>query len=326
MTYLPSRKFVLYTSSILIAGGLIAFAKYSTQEFEALPPTGGVVAMLPAEKPNDRDGDGLLDWEELVARTDPSNPDSNGDGVKDGEEQKTLKTFYEEAGIEAGSSITPTKNIFSLLPGLLEKSPDGQMNDEVKKEISDAVQKEVERLQKRRNPFSKSDVAVDKTKTLRAYINEIAVITEKHFPESAGDAGYESELTILAELSKRISEDGATREDIFSSLDKIEAFRHRYFSVANDLKRVAAPTAATSAHLELLNFFANVGTALEEISAIDRDVIVGVIGIQQYSKELAGSREPLYAIKKLIDSEKLTFTASEPGKTFVDQYLKQLST
>lgn len=328
---MPSRKFAAYILSILVAGGLIAFAEKSAQESKEAPTKKGIAASLTAHHvdsgANDRDGDGLLDWEELVARTDPTNPDTNGDGVKDGEEQKTIKTFYDAAQIEPGDSFSPIRNIIiSRLPELMQKSPDGKINEEIQKEIASAVDEEVGRMQKRLNPFTNSDVAIDQTKTLRAYINEVATITEKNFPESAGDAGYESELTMLAKLAERISKDQTTKEDIFASLDKIDAFRHRYILTANDLKNISAPKSAGDAHLKLVNFFANMGIALEGVAAIDRDIIVGVIGIQQYSKELAESREPLYAIKKLVDKEKLTFSADEPGKVFVDQYLKQLST
>ena len=325
MTYLPSRKFGLYTLSVLIAGALVALAVNSIKPESKKPRQGGdIVAELPTSNKSDRDGDGLLDWEEFVAHTDPLNPDTNGDGIKDGEEQKALKAFYADARIEPGDSIGPVKSLMARLPELLEKSPDGQINDGIKKEVSDLVQAEVGRLQKRRDPFAKTDVLTDETKPLRAYINEIADITDKHFPGKAGDVGYENEITILAELAERVSKDQATKEDIFESLDRVEAFRHRYISATNDLRQISVPIAATEAHLKLLNFFANTGTALEEIASIDRDLVVGVIGMQHYSQELAQSRIPLLLIKRLVDGEKLTFSENEPGKLFFDQYLKSI--
>ncbi len=324
---MPSRKFSLYTLSILISAALVAFAVKSTSRTDQKPALNGKITASAAEaRARDTDGDGLLDWEELVARTDPTNPDTNGDGVLDGEEQKTIQTFYEEASIEPSNTISPLKDIVAILPQLLEKSPDGKVSEEVEKYVSAAIQKEVERMNARRDPFSKDKIITDASKTLRAYINEIAAITEKHFPERAGDAGYENEIIILGELASRISKEQATGEDLFSSLDKIEGFRHRYISTVNDLKAVNVPPKAVDAHVELLNFFANTGTALEEVSAADRDVIVGVLGLQNYSRALAQSRAPLVAIKKLLEKEKVTFGADEPGKLFVDQYIKPLST
>ena len=46
-----------------------------------------IVATAQSEKLNkDSDGDGLKDWEEELWRTDPNKPDTNGDGINDFEE------------------------------------------------------------------------------------------------------------------------------------------------------------------------------------------------------------------------------------------------
>lgn len=46
----------------------------------------------PADAANDQDGDGLTNLEEFNAKTDPTKPDTDGDGLSDSEEVKTAQT------------------------------------------------------------------------------------------------------------------------------------------------------------------------------------------------------------------------------------------
>jgi len=67
---------------ILLIGGVIFVYKYSSEE--AL--LGKRVSNSVSESFIDTDNDGLRDWEEELFKTDPRNPDTDGDGYLDGEE------------------------------------------------------------------------------------------------------------------------------------------------------------------------------------------------------------------------------------------------
>jgi hypothetical protein len=61
--------------------------------YTSISPTGGSGNLLDdASFGIDQDGDSLLDYEELALGTNPSNPDSDNDGLKDGEEVITYGT------------------------------------------------------------------------------------------------------------------------------------------------------------------------------------------------------------------------------------------
>jgi len=63
---------------------------------------------------NDHDFDGLADWEEEIHKTDPNNPDTDGDGYLDGE--------------EVASGFDPTK-----------KAPHDKLTDEVSQQIGQGL-------------------------------------------------------------------------------------------------------------------------------------------------------------------------------------------
>ena len=62
----------------LIIGGLVFVLKYSDKE--------SLLGTKYEENLKDSDNDGLKDWEEELYKTDPHNPDTDGDGYLDGEE------------------------------------------------------------------------------------------------------------------------------------------------------------------------------------------------------------------------------------------------
>ncbi|QIG43544.1 hypothetical protein G5V58_12920 [Nocardioides anomalus] len=82
----------------------------------AQAPAGGVDCSVPTS--DDPDGDGLTNAEEQAAGTNPNNPDTDGDGVKDGAEVHTYGTDPKKAdtdgdglsdGVEIGTSHTDPK-------------------------------------------------------------------------------------------------------------------------------------------------------------------------------------------------------------------------
>src|SRR3990167_6963602 len=85
----PSKKLVLiFVGSVFIVIGF-AYATFNLTRKETY-----VATTLEATTTNsallakDGDSDGLKDWEEQLWKTDPYNPDTDGDGTGDGQEIK----------------------------------------------------------------------------------------------------------------------------------------------------------------------------------------------------------------------------------------------
>ena len=87
---------------------------YLPDEWERLfgldPVNNGLTSRVKEGERGDFDGDGLSNLLEYQWQTDPSNPDTDGDGKTDGEEFHTLRTdprFSDEAGVKEVVSIDP---------------------------------------------------------------------------------------------------------------------------------------------------------------------------------------------------------------------------
>lgn len=90
-TYLPSSAFLVVVAplvSIALVGGLFVLYTRDTPAAQPIQSqlSGGGLSIQHTIAETDSDGDGLMDWEELLWGTDPNNPDSDGDGVRDNDQ------------------------------------------------------------------------------------------------------------------------------------------------------------------------------------------------------------------------------------------------
>jgi len=109
MQYLPSRKIMFLMVGILVVGGFwFTLRDRNTAAKENAGNTISAESLLVQDQSGhqDSDNDGLEDWEEQLFGTDPHNPDSDGNGLLDGEEFASVKKIAE---------IEPTDNVLNYL-------------------------------------------------------------------------------------------------------------------------------------------------------------------------------------------------------------------
>lgn len=118
----------------IFIGGVIVL---QTKGIGATILTEGKKVFFPiaAEPDADPDGDGLKNWEEKIYKTDPRNPDTDGDGYLDGEEvashyDPTVKAPGDAlAGANAAATRPLPKNLTTHLAQILtEKISSGQID------------------------------------------------------------------------------------------------------------------------------------------------------------------------------------------------------
>src|SRR2546423_718695 len=91
---MPSKKVIYTFVACLIALGGIGFSiNYKPSPKKIISNSNNLIAAntVGIEQnllDKDSDNDGLKDWEETLWKTDPHNPDTDGDGTPDGQEVK----------------------------------------------------------------------------------------------------------------------------------------------------------------------------------------------------------------------------------------------
>ena len=86
----PTRKIVpVFIICLIVIGGIFALLEYKNQAKTI--NNEGVISVadqkiIDSIATKDSDNDGLKDWEEALWQTAPNNPDTDGDGAKDGAE------------------------------------------------------------------------------------------------------------------------------------------------------------------------------------------------------------------------------------------------
>mgnify|MGYP003394785642 CR=1 FL=1 len=113
---------VLYTVFFsLIVAFSAWFWRFSPVSTEAIYTRNNLTASAGQNAFIDTDKDGLQDWEEALWKTDPNNPDSDGDGIKDGDE---AQENADNQGIMNGGSedLGEPPNLTDAFSGALARS------------------------------------------------------------------------------------------------------------------------------------------------------------------------------------------------------------
>jgi hypothetical protein len=277
---IPNKKIsVVMLITVLIVTSTIVISKVSKKNNEFIPQNNfdaEISIDLQDTLQNDRDGDGLLDWEEILWKTDPDNPDTDGDGTNDGQEVQenrnpllagendTLKNIDEQilekienderefSGLTKNFSDDLVKNYFSLRAETGSNLSKQQKNDLVKDLISEIMDRG-----KIKNRYSESslvvfDDSVDKSGLLN-YANDLLLIEKK-----------------AKELFKQNSEGS---NDFYFTIGE---------EMANELISVKTPARMASTQTILANNYYNFGVSLLWMEN-DNDPLLQIIGLSLFN-------------------------------------------
>jgi hypothetical protein len=297
MNYLPSKKFILITSSIFLAGAMVFFASRSFGNAEKTPTKNSIVGT--AEQPGD-------------TQTNDRKPKQSAElDISTIAPIKTiLENFTDYFNSQTANTDTATLDFGDTTKELLIKESAA----------------EVKRLAAKKNPYSEGAINVSGEVSLKDYFNAVAETTEKYFPGKPTDKNYESEITILYQVASSISSTSTEPsvgqiEQLKESLERLAPHRDKYVIAAEDLKKLTVPPETRVIHAGLVNSLANSALAIEEIMAFDRDPIIGIVGMKMYEENIKTSRELFADIKKLLQKNNLAFEKTEPGYEFIKTYV-----
>jgi len=318
LTYLRNKKIFPIIFVILLTTG-VYFVFFKNKEKTIYENKKSAIAsLLPStieDMGKDSDNDGLKDWEEILWKTDPNNPDTDADKTTDGEEIKQNRNPLVSGPDDKLSPLderltnqlepqTITDTISqAVLNELLMKKQTGDLNSE---ELASSVVEIVDSLsQPLENAYNIDDLnifPISDPEKIKQYGNELAGIMEQHFKDI-----IESELTILAKALEKQD------ETEFQKLVKLEL---AYKNVSQEIIEIKVPEALSQKHLDITNSFDQIANELNKISQTLIDPTLGLIGFKQYLTTSQTAYDSLKNLNIYFLNNDITFKENEPGYLF----------
>jgi len=286
--YLPSKKFVIFTSIVFgLFLGFFVFnqIKASRQEFEN---TEGKILVDNGPTLNDlyekdSDEDGLKDWEEVLWGTDPNKkitfdlPDAKW--VETRREVLKSENTLSAAATEENQTDRFSKELLITLAALKAGGTadqttiynlTGQMATELfESDLPDQFQKENAKIEN----ISKEE-----------YLTAVLKLLDESEKELVG-----SELDVLNEVLNQ-------RENP----EKLKAIADGYRLLAKSVSDLGSPREIVNEHLNFINDIYKVSLAIDSLSKTQVDPLLGMIGLAQYQKYIDNLETDIKTLDDLL--------------------------
>ncbi len=218
-------------------------------------------------KPEDKDGNGVPDWQDNLLGSDAIVIDENASSTYEKPTTVTGRfgvSFFEDM-------------LRSKMYGVF-----GKTNEELAVTSAEKLRREaVDEL------FSEEDITLFETtdkEVLRAYGNQVATILVTH--QNGGD----SELYILQEY---------LRYENPEKLKELEPIALAYTTMVKDLFSMQVPTKYTKQHLDLLNTLSAVREDVRGMQKVEEDAMYSLLRTKRYEDDVLGMGN---AIKNLFNA------------------------
>lgn len=241
----------------------------------------------------DTDSDGLPDWQETLYGTDPNNPDSNGDGVNDGEAVRagtltpqSLSQITADTSLSADDIPGPTAAPGSItdqfarlfLERFAAAGGGGEMTIEQQQVlVNDLLAEFGERAESLLlSTYSRVSVRTSPEVSVAAYTDAVAlIIIENDVAEGAGEPIPLMEAYL-------VNGDESAKE-------KLSRLAQAYEAIATGLLQTPVPPELAEEHLLLVQSFDTLARATTAVTNYEQDplAVMGALSLYQpYSKQI----------------------------------------
>ncbi len=276
-----------------------------------------------ADAQRDRDGDGLLDWEETLWRTNADNPDTDGDGTPDGEEVAAGRdptrpgpndTYPTEPIAKNATSSAATTSPQTLTAAVAQRlllrylelkarGSDPRIVLQAQNELLSLVPLEKE------NPFAdlpylkEEDLTIledTSSASVRAYGNALAQAVLQPTPTSTPP-----------EILYRFA-----RTQNPALLRELEGYVTALDAAINELQRIAVPKPFVLHHLALANLLIDQRAFLQAVAHLSEDPLTAAIAVRSYLENAPLVVKTFARIADALETYGVFYTSSEPGSFF----------
>lgn len=310
----PTRKIVpVFIVCLVVLGSLFALLEYKNSgktinNESVLSVTDQKLIDSIANK--DTDNDGLKDWEEALWQTDPNNPDTNANGIKDGAEIAASRDQLASTTAKTAKPLT-TSDQFSrdLFTRYVSIKQTGSGDPADYNNYADLVQsyidKEATALSAKTHSAADFKVVAKETAAdIHLYGNEFGAlfVTDK-MPD------LENELVVL---------NRATENQNPTELVKLDKNIAAYEEILNGLLKISVPESFLPDHLTLANAVETIILGIKSMKLSFSDPLKAAAGLKNYP-DAAGNILPLLRnIGGGLEASGATFAQTETGYRFIN--------
>lgn len=327
---LPSKKIATtwFFLALALSAVVISLWIMVKEQVKDLAPTKSYaiktpnMAIIAQAAEQDSDHDGLKDWEEVLWKTDPHNPDTDGDGTSDGEEVREGRNPTKAGPNDKldTSIASSTSNMLST-EGLtdtqvfsrqlfaeylkLQQQDGGQISEASQQYLIDNFLTKVPEATPLKI-YTRKDIKItqgNSTADLKAYANAMGRVL-KNNPAK----GAENELVIL----KR-----AIDNNDKSELKKIDASIAGDASTLKGFLTVSVPESLVGQHLNIINNFGATDESIKGLRKIFDDPITTISNLSAYNRRTDMLKNSIQSMINEFVQKGIIFSPKDDGYLFM---------
>tara|TARA_Y100000031_G_scaffold35519_1_gene39647 strand:- start:5932 stop:6864 length:933 start_codon:yes stop_codon:yes gene_type:complete len=298
MFKLPSKKFILVVIFTAVFGTGVFFLFDIFKKETVFTQDDIERPSFSATSMQDSDGDGLKDWEEQLLGTNPFENDIDNAQILTGDARRA----------EPLGGASETQNIteaFSreLLTSLLF-TEETTLNEEDITLALDSLLSDATVYITPRIYTEKGARTVNNTnETFKTYGNTFMATVAKHPSANADDT-----LVTFEHVLK-------TRDD--NATETLDAIANEYSKLESDLLSLSVPQEIVSLHIDFVNGVHALSQAVSDMRMILHDPLRATLGLSMYLKQLDREWEILRNIQTIFQTEGIIFNEGESGYVWV---------
>ncbi|MFC1731427.1 hypothetical protein ACFL6I_14000 [candidate division KSB1 bacterium] len=224
----------------------------------------------------DSDGDGLKDWEEILFGTDPNNPDTDNDGVLDGEEN-SVEELNSPGGIDRSKidELPDTEKLaFQLFEGYIDLKQRRYLGTNIEENfVAGLVENSLPTISYK--TYTEDEIIID---TEEAQDSKTRALTYRTALNTAWVPLFsvtEDELITFARIVDGKDVNGFTQ---------LEFAKSKYEETILNMLRVSTPTDVATIHIDMLNAFSFFVGVLDTMIGVEEDPLVALVAINGYTR------------------------------------------
>jgi len=330
--YLPSGRFSLIVLSCLVTIGIV----FSASSYKGSAPSlssGTIIVqneivsnLIAIVDVADSDNDGLKDWEEALWKTDPKNPDTDGDGTSDGAEIQAKRNplvkgpkdaLPKDQSQNSIASAASSQNLSATDKLAREFFADYTKAKQANGKIDSATQGKIISAALSRNDltspvrtYTEGDLIVSNDNSesaLRTYANQMGLIQKTY----AVPEGEDTELIIFKKAL-----DSHSKE----TLAKLSPISSRYNSLVRAMLEISVPKNIVPYHIAILNDISTIKQSIDSMRRAFVDPVGALSSVAVYVKTIKQVPTDYQNFAKYYTENGVMFISTDNGHLFLNSY------